>query len=213
MDTPHDVDRLMKQTQRYWYEDGIADMAMGGFMLLLGLLFAGESLTPQGSPLWGLWGVGLPMFLIGGGLVAGWIVKRLKSRVTYPRTGYVEYERKGLSRFARMLAMALAAAVLAASFVVVIRWSVSPSLFFGLAFLGTYSYVAFRVRLWRYLLFGLWSFVLSLVIAPLSLNLDQSSALYYPGLGLGLIVSGWVTWRRYDRSAPRAQEINDGTAA
>jgi hypothetical protein len=139
MGTSNDIDRLMKQTQRYWYEDGSADMAMGGFMLLIGLLFVGESLTPPGSPLWALGGMGLPVFLIGGGLVAGWMVKRLKSRVTYPRTGYVEYERRGLARFAWLIGMALAAALLAAGFVIVIRWSVSPTLFFGLVFLGAFS--------------------------------------------------------------------------
>jgi len=212
MDTSSDINRLMKQTQRYWYEDGLADMAMGGFMLLLGLLFAGESLTPPGSPLWAFWGMGLPAFLIGGGLVAGWTIKRLKSRVTYPRTGYVEYERRGPARLAWLIGIGLAAALLAAIFVVVIRWSVSPILFFGLVFLGAFSYVAFRVRLWRYLLFGLWSLVLSLVIAPLSLSLEQSSALYYPGLGLGLIALGWVAWRRYDTGAPPQEASDDANA-
>ena len=34
MSTPHDIDRLMQQTQRYWYEDGISDLAMGAYLLL-----------------------------------------------------------------------------------------------------------------------------------------------------------------------------------
>ncbi len=45
MSASKDINRLMKQTERYWYEDGFQDMGFGVFILLIGLLFVGETLT------------------------------------------------------------------------------------------------------------------------------------------------------------------------
>jgi hypothetical protein len=210
---PNDMDGIMQRTRRYWYEDGISDLIMGGFLLLLGLLFAGESLTPPGSPLWAVWGMGLPMFLIGGGLVAGWAMQRLKSRVTYPRTGFVNYERKGLPRVATIVGLVLVAAIVAAGIVAVSQNRVNLTTLFGIAFLAAFGFVGYRSGLWRYVLIGLWCAVLGLTLAAFALTLEQSSAIFYVGAGLGMIVSGVLTWRRYDRGAPLPQEPSDGSAA
>jgi len=211
MRSPNDLDGIMQRTRRYWYEDGISDLVMGGFLLLLGLLFAAESLTPPGSPLWAVWGMGLPMFLIGGALVAGWAMQQLKSRVIYPRTGFVDYERKGLPRVARLVGIMLIAAIVAATAVAVSRNMLSLMTLFGIAFLAAFGFVSYRVGLWRYLVFGIWCFVLGLTLPAFPLTTEQSSAIFYVGAGLGMIVSGVITWRRYDRSAPMSQETNDGS--
>ena len=211
MRSSNDIDGIMQRTRRYQYEDGISDLIMGGFSLLLGLLFAAESLTPPDSPLWAVWGMGLPMFLIGGGLVAGWMMQRLKSRVTWPRTGFVNYERKGLPRVIALVGIALAAAVVAAGIVLVSRNMVNLTTLFGIVLLAAFGFVGYRAGLWRYVLLGLWCAILGLTLAAFALTLEQSSAIFYVGAGFGMIVSGAVTWRRYNRSAPMPQETNDGS--
>jgi hypothetical protein len=211
MHSANDLDNVMQRTRRYWYEDGISDLIMGGFLLLLGLLFAAESLTPLGSPLWAVWGMGLPTFLIGGGLVAGWMMQRLKSRVTYPRTGIVNYERKGLPRVIALVGIALVAAIVAAGIVLVSRNMANLTTLFGIAFLAAFGFVGYRAGLWRYVLTGVWCVALGLTLAAFTLSLEQSSAIFYVGAGFGLIVSGAVTWRRYNQSAPMSQETNDGS--
>ena len=213
MRSPNDLDGIMQRTRRYWYEDGISDLIMGGFLLLLGLLFAGESLTPPGSPLWAVWGMGLPMFLIGGGLVAGWAMQQLKSRVTYPRTGFVNYERKGLPRVAWLIGTMLIAAIVAASVVAVSRNMLSLMILFGIVFLAAFGFVSYRVGLWRYLVLGIWSFVLGSTLAAFSLTLGQGSAIFFVGIGLGMVIAGVIAWRRYDRGARLPQEPCDGSVS
>lgn len=210
MSTLNDIDRLLKQTKRYWYEDGISDAAMGGFLLLIGLLFVAESLTPQGSPLWWLWGMAWPVFLIGGGLAAGWAVRRFKSRVTWRRTGFVDYERKGRPRLARVVGTVLVAAAVAAGVVVVSRNMLSMMTVFGMVFLVAFAFVGYRVGLWRYLWLGLWCLILGLVAAALPLTMEQDSALFFIGTGLALLLAGWLTWQQYNRSAPSPSEADDG---
>jgi hypothetical protein len=213
MRSKNDIDQLMQRTQRYWYEDGISDLAMGGFLLLIGLIFAAESLTPQDSPFWVVWGMGFPVLLIGGGLAAGWAIQRIKSRVTYPRTGFVNYERKGLPRAAWLVGTMLIAAIVAASVVAVSRNMLSLMILFGIVFLAALGFVSYRVGLWRYLVLGIWSFVLGSTLAAFSLTLEQGSAIFFVGIGLGMVIVGVMTWRRYDRRARMPQEPSDGSAS
>lgn len=204
------IKKMMQTTQRYWYEDGISDLGMGAWLLLLGVLFAAESLTPQGSPLWAVWSMGMPMVLVGGGLVAGWAIKRVKSRLTYPRTGFVEYERTGTARTARLVGIGLVAAAVAAGMVLIYRQFMNLTFFFGIVFLGAFSFVSYRVGVWRYLVLGFWCLVLGLVVSAIPLSLEQSSALFYSGSGIGMIVSGVIAWRHYNRNAPLPQGTNNG---
>ncbi len=206
MSSLQDLEGLMQRTRRYWYEDGFADLGTGGFLLLFSLFLAAQALTPQGSPLWLIWGVGTPLVLIGGGLVGGWLVKHLKSSLTYPRTGYVNYERTGASRAAQLIGTMLLAALVAAGFVMISRSWQNLTLLFGIPFAAAFGFVGYRVGLVRYLLLALWSLFLGLILVPLSLTMEQGGALYLAGIGLALIVSGWINWRRYVRRAPNPRE-------
>jgi hypothetical protein len=123
----------------------------------------------------------------------------------------VNYERKGLPRVATIVGLGLAAAIVAAGIVAVSRNMVNLTTLFGIAFLAAFGFVGYRSGLWRYVLIGLWCAVLGLTLAAFALTLEQSSAIFYVGAGLGMIVSGAITWRRYDRSAPISQETNDGS--
>ena len=210
MSSKENIDKLMQRTQQYWYEDGISDLGMGSWMLLLGVLFAAEALTPQSSPLWAVWGMGLPIALVGSGFVVGWAIKCAKARLTYPRTGFVEYERKGLGRIARLIGLGLVAAAVAAVMVLIYRQLASLSLLFGIVLLGAFGFLGYRIRVWRYVLLGLWCLFLGAAISTLSLSLEPSSALFYCGAGIGMIVSGIIAWRRYNQNAPLPQETDDG---
>lgn len=216
MDAANDIDRLMKQTQRYWYEDGFWDMGMGSFSLLAGFISAIQALAPRDLLPGPLMDIATPLLLIGGGFAITWMINRLKSNITFPRTGYVNYDRKGPGRLVRLVALGLLAAAMAAAITIVgvsQNMSNRQTVIFGIALLGAFGFVGYRTRLWRYLLLGLWFFALGLIITAFPLTRDQGSALFLVGAGLGLIVSGLVTWRRYNQSAPLPQETNDGSAA
>jgi hypothetical protein len=210
----NEIAQVMRQTQRYWYEDGLSDMGMGAFILAIGLLFVAQELTPPGSPLWLVWGVGGPFLLIGGGIVVNKVVRALKERITYPRTGYVSYERaRGASHTLRLVATALIAAGVSAAIVVVQKNWLSLPIIFGFVYLAAFTYVGLHFGLRRYLVLALWSLLLGLALASLSLKLELAGALFQFGTGAAWLLAGWLTYRRYLASAPQPEEAGDGTSS
>jgi hypothetical protein len=208
MTTVPDVDSVMKHTLSTWYEDGLADLALGGYFLVLGTFALGQALTPPGSPLWLLWATGTPLVILLGGVATGWAIRRLKARLTYPRTGYINFERRytGLSGAGRILAVVLLAAVISAGSVVLSGRLANLTLIFGLVLSGAFAYLGQRVGLRRYLAVGLWCLVLGVALAALPLTMEQGGAAFYALAGAGLAVSGFAAWRRFDRIAPKAED-------
>ncbi len=192
---------LMHRTRRYWYQDGFSDLGMAAYMLALALFFAAEALTPLGSPLWLIWGVGGPLLLIGGGLLVNQLVRQLKEGYTYPRTGYVSYERSGRSRMVQLIGAGLLSAAIAVAIVGLNRGLQVLTPLFGLAFMAAFAYLGYRLQLIRYWLLAALSLLAGLALSPLALGNDQASALFFAVVGLGLLISGGLTWRRYSRSA------------
>lgn len=210
MKSQENINQLMQRTERYWYEDGFQDMAFGGFLLGIALLFGVQAITPAGSPLWLVWGLGSPLLLIGGALLVSKVVRRLKERVTYPRTGYVAYQRAhGKVRWIRAsLAFVISAGIAAGIIVLQKNW-LSLTVILGFVYLATFSFLAFRFGLRRYVFMAFWCLALGLGLASLSLKSDIAGAMYHVGAGAALMVAGWFTWRQYDQNAPQAMETND----
>jgi len=117
MDPYQDVRR---RTLRYWYVDGLAEIAVGVVFFLLAMLFVLMGvLAPSPAVSW-LLGLGQPALILLGWWGGGRAVRHFKERITYPRTGYVEYKRPRPNRCLAMLALTMvisvAVALLAASF-------------------------------------------------------------------------------------------------
>lgn len=210
MTTAPDVDALMKRTVSSWYEDGLADIALGGYFLVLAAFLLGQSLTPPGSPLWLLWGPGTPLVLIIGAVTVGWLVQRLKQRLSFPRTGYISFERRqrSLSRSARIVAVIVLSAAISAGTAIVSARLLSLALIFGLLSFGVFAYLWRRLGLRRYLATALWCLAVGIALTPLPLTMEQGGAAFWALAGLGLAVSGFLAWRRFDRTAPPAEASN-----
>ncbi len=209
MSAGQDVNGIMQRTRRYWYEDGFADLGMGALLLALGLVFGLESITPPGSPLWFVWSFGWPILLIGGSVLVSPVVQQLKTRYTYPRTGYVSYERKGRSRIVQLISVFLVAALVAAGVITLSRGWQSLTLWFGLAFTAAFTFVGFRAGVIRYLLLALWSLISGLALMAVGGTTEQTGALFYGSLGVAMLLSGLYAWLRFNRAAP-GQETNNG---
>ena len=99
-----------QRVRRYWYVDGFGELMGGGMFLLLGLFFSAQQYFGDRSSIGVLLESSFVLILIGGLVLARWLINELKMRFTYPRTGYVEYQKKNeIQR--RTLAMAVAIVV------------------------------------------------------------------------------------------------------
>src|SRR5512133_1902856 len=100
------TEEIKKRAQRYWYEDGIWEIAFGLINALLGGYLLITAQFSWSGPL------AIVLLLLQMAVIIGmfWsinkIVKYMKERITYPRTGYVAYRRPAPgARLKRVLLM------------------------------------------------------------------------------------------------------------
>lgn len=90
MVTP-DLNALAQRPARYWNEDGLPELVVGAIWIFYaGSFLAGTGLRP-GPIRTGFWVVMPLVWMVGCFYFTIWGIKRIKERVTYPRTGYVSY--------------------------------------------------------------------------------------------------------------------------
>ena len=201
-----DLSNVEKRLKRYWYTDGIGELAGGGMLLLLGLYFAGQEWLPEGSALRGILQASLALLLVGGAFATRWIVNAMKLRLTYPRTGYVEYPAGAKNTAPRRLLTGGIAALVAALLVVAGRWAGSfdwmtafTGLVFGLVF------ILLRARasgLNRFYILGIFCLVLGLGLSFSGVRLGFSLGLLYSLTGLATMISGAIVLRNYLHENP-----------
>ncbi len=197
MQTP-DIDTAVQRTYRYWYEDGLAEIGTGCLFILVALLFVVESIAPAGSPLRGISAFGLPLLVIGGMWVGRYAVRALKSRLTYPRTGYVAYRRASGGR--RWSALPIAAgmgalvAVLFASAPASLAWL---PLLDGLAVAFFCLFLGRKVGLTRFYVLAAVSTLAGAALSLSGIGDVAGTAAYVAAMGVALAASGAFALRTY----------------
>ena len=90
MDRP-DFDEIARRPLRYWDVDGLPELVMGILWTLWGAAWLfGEALPHDWR--WNVYWTAVPVVLAFSGLAAVRVIKSLKSRLTFPRTGYVAWK-------------------------------------------------------------------------------------------------------------------------
>ena len=183
------------------------DLAAGLLFLLVGLVFALEALQPHLAPFTAF---ALPVVVVGGLVLARWVLGALKSRLVFPRTGYVSYRRVGRRR--RLLtavvggAMAAGLSSLIATTPVAQSWIPAlQGLVVGLAWL----WLGHSIGLLRCYVLGALSAGCGLLLAFSGLGEIAGSALYFSVQGLAMVGSGGVALHAYLRQSREAADEDD----
>lgn len=199
-----DVEQRVK---RYWYTDGIGELIGGGMFILLGIYFAGQHYLGEHSLIGGLLQAGLVIFLIGGMSIGRWLIKALKSRVTYPRTGYVEYHVDRQNSNKRRVIVAVVAA-LVAGFSLVFAGQIASFLNLTLALTGILVGIILIFLqgrgsgLERFYLLGAFSILLGVALSLSRLPDGYSLGLFYGLMGISFVTSGGIVLHRYLQDNP-----------
>ena len=199
------LDSMQKRTRRYWYEDGLSELAGGSVILLLALL--NLAIARFSPPEWQglLSAVVLPLVVIGGAVIARAWVQRLKERLTYPRTGLVIYPRPRPSRRFRTAGIALGIAVTVTLLSSLLGAAQAERLLPAVTGLFTallILLIGIQVGLVRFYLLAVWQTVIGLLGSWLALPQPFDLVLFFGGLGAGFLVSGALTLIRYLRNNP-----------
>ena len=202
----NDLNKTIRRTQQYWFEDGLIELLLGLLIVVLSALFWWQvSNSSKYAPLVG--GVAMPFIIVLGALLLGVTLRWLKQRLVYPRTGYVTYvkptrKRRGLSALLGLVIGAvMAAAVIQLELADLATAFMGAGVGFALFMLGI------RVGLMRFYVLAVWAVAVGVTIA--FLRLDESLATTYAlGLiGLGMMVSGGLAfWRYWQNSEPGSDE-------
>jgi hypothetical protein len=205
------IENTVQRTRQYWFIDGLAELSVGGLFILLGIYFFIQAILPPGSLTLIIFQLGFVFLLFGMISISRYLVNKYKSKITFPRTGYVSY--KKASKKQRLLRASLG--IMIAAIPTILFFTTPPSfnwipVFTGLLVGGIWLISAIRIGLLRLYLQAILSLILGLYISLANLNTYPSLAIYYSGMGIVLTASGGVVLSKYLRQHPVVE--NDSPA-
>jgi hypothetical protein len=209
----NDLKKPQLRAIQYFYADGSFEVGFGLLCLLLAIYFYIEmhvqgwlSVLVDGS---------LILVLIGGAWLINRLIKSLKERLTWPRTGYVAYTRQhGLKRGWRLaLGMIVGGLVAAVVAVLVTNPNIHVAampLLSGLLLGLVLVILGWRAKLPRFHLLAGLSAVVGVALAYSRMENIVALAAYYLAFSLVLFAAGACVLRAYLRQNPPPAKAPDG---
>jgi hypothetical protein len=207
------VGNLLDRPRLYWNIDGVAELGGGIMSLGIALLLLVDAHSPEDS----LWHHLSFLFFVALILGIYYGVPAIKTHITYPRTGFVEYRRAERRRIS--IIATVAGALIPVALVVAVRrhWDITtPAALIGLVFAAAYSYQIARAAHWKWAIasaIALGSIVIaflpasflaalandSLVIHPVQAKLWGTIIVSFMAYGSMLLISGSISFWLYLR--------------
>lgn len=205
-----DVERRIK---RYWYSDGIGEISVGLVFLILGTFFGVQGYFGEDSKIGMILQMSMVVVMMVSIFGTQWLVNMLKSRLTYPRTGYVEIRAKDKESSQRRWIVVGAGLVVAiASFVFISFVREVDSMVLVSSIMVGVIFIALRGRssgVERFYYFGGLSFILGIVLSFNNAHRLYNLGLFYGVLGLVILISGALVLRHYLRENPMPTDGDD----
>jgi hypothetical protein len=204
------IEQIQKQTFRYYYEDGLVELAVGILFAIIGLNTWLISILPSGSPLSITAWILLPILTIGGIYGVQRLVKTYKEQLVYPRTGFIDYKTKPNPY--RWLVIGGALAMVVVVWLLPFEWLNRESVAGGTIMFLVLISIGAQVDLHRLILIGVLSLVLGVVLAFLPGSEHAGFALTFVFTGLALITSGGFALRKYLTENPLPENAGGSNA-
>ena len=200
----NNIDNLIQRTRQYWYQDGLVEITVGLFFMVLSPYFLAQAWikTVPLNPVLANIGL-LAAILVVIGLFRTALLA-VKAHLTYPRTGYVAYprlhkgslwQRYGLATWLILVCIALLALTLASR--TPPAWA--PFLLGVVAGLAV-LFVSYRFRLLRFTLLACALTLIGAVISIYNPGEADAATLSAAADGVCFLLSGALTLVRYLRN-------------
>jgi len=209
--SPADVERQFRDAERrarrYWYEDGLGEIAVGSVFVILGGYFAAQALVAGrlGRTADLLLNLLFPAIVLAAGLGMRRIIGKVKERLVYPRAGFANYQQaQRVPKWVTGMIAGMVAgliAVLLRSAPGVEAWI--PA-FQGFVMAGFLWWLGRFSGLPRFNLLALISALNGVSVSVLRPSATISGSLFFGGMGLALVVSGWMAFRQFVRASDGA---------
>jgi hypothetical protein len=207
MDYP-DLNDVARRPARYWNADGVPELTLGLMWIVWGAAWLIGMALPHRWPWNAYWLIVTPL-LATSALLARRVIRGIKERVTFPRTGYVAWKQpEGSTRTLAAAAIVVAALALAALLLVLrddgaraLEERLPPILAVGLSL--SFLALSVRQRAPHYLAFAAVAIAMSLATASLVSGWSAISWTFV-ALGVACAVFGAGRLARFVRDHPRA---------
>ncbi|MBI3163627.1 MAG: hypothetical protein IPG44_06195 [Anaerolineales bacterium] len=197
---------IKRRVRHYWFKDGIGEISVGGLLTALAIYFAGHRALPpvSNAPLY--LDLGLAFIFILGIAFTRRLILIFKTRITYPRTGYVEYRMESVSSLPVRIGIFIAIAAFILLLIMIGRWVGSfqwvPALLGGLIGVIAFGVNKLAAGLERFVYHAVLSLVLGIGFSVSGLPPQYGLSLYYLVLGVWLIGWGGRILKKYLRENP-----------
>ena len=201
-----DLNKTIRRSTQYWFDDGLVELLMGILFAVIGLLFWWQT-TVSSFESAIVSALALPVIIIAGSLLLGAALRWLKQRLVYPRTGYITYQKP--TKKQRNLSWILGGliGVLVALTITQLDLSELTAAFIGTGIAVGLFMLGFRIGLIRFHLLAVWSVAVGVVISFLGVADTLAATLALGLIGFGLIVSGgFAFWRYWQNSEPGSED-------
>lgn len=193
------VDTAIRRTQAYWYVDGLAEITVGLFFVVMSLYFLAQAWIKTLNPVLTNFGLLVAILLV------LWVFRQalqaIKTRLTYPRTGYVaaphlqkslRWQRYGITAWLVLVCISLV--------VLALHSQTSPSwapLLIGTVIGLTILVLSYRSRLMRFVFLACALVLIGALVSFINPGQTLAMALSSVANGACFIISGGVTLVHY----------------
>ena len=199
--TNEGLKKISQRSLGYWFEDGLLEIVLGSLFLLLGITFLIEGIADPGTILRRLSGIAALSIMVFGAFAARPIIRFLKERVTYPRTGYVTYRNPKPTRKSRVISYIL---ILVIVLLVVGIITSAPEktlnwlpIFEGVIIGGFLLFIGYRSLVYRFYVLGALSIISGTILSVSGIGNLVGMGILFLILGVSLLISGGFTLRIY----------------
>ncbi len=198
-----DIENIIRNTRKYWYIDGLSEIAGGLVIFLTGLTYwLVYSMADSSSKNFLLILVPPVVILLGASQVRKYL-PQIKEKLTYPRSGYLTFKKPNQNiRVKRAVFAGLISAVIGALVVMILNGL--PQRFiplFSSFFLTLFSvYIGYQVAVPRFYWTGFLIFMLGGIISWINPTGGLPYMLLFSGMGIIWIISGLITLILYLRN-------------
>ena len=197
--TANFVNEIRQRTYRYYYEDGLVEMAVGLQFAVIGLALWAAGRFLSGVSFAMAISLGLMAVILGGIFGVKWAVTALKERITSPRTGKVTYRQQpDRGRWRMVLAVAMIALL---AFFLPENWT-SSAVMVGTVLTVMLVYMGYRVGLARLQLAAVVPLAGSVLMGYLGWEEVEGTGLVFMASGLALLLMGAFVLSRFLRENP-----------
>jgi len=193
------IEEIRKRAFRYYYEDGLVELAVGFQFFVIGAVLWVAREWLEGGAYAFVISVGLFLLIWQGSRWVKFFVMRLKDRITYPRTGAVNYA--GQASKGRWVVVA-AMAILVLVVFVLPAGSIQMPVMIGVILAIILFFLGFQVGLTRLQISSGISILAAWASTMINIDEVQGSGFVFMATGLLLIGLGGTSLIRYMKNNP-----------